>query len=93
MDVTNAMDTESLAARLAEAAESLGLEVREGPADSDGAVVRLRGKKVVFVPEGALSTKLVEVLARALAQEDTEDVFLLPAVREAIERVRSAPEE
>lgn len=92
MDVTNAMDPELLAARLAEAAESLGLEVREGPADSDGAVVRLRGKKVVFVPEGALSTKRAAVLARALAQEDTEDVFLLPAVREAVEKARSAPE-
>ena len=89
MDV---MDTESLAARLAEAAESLGLEVREGPADSDGAVVRLRGKKVVFVPEGALSAKRAEVLARALAQEDTEDVFLLPAVREAVDRARSEGE-
>ncbi len=82
------MDAELLAARLAETAESLGLGVREGPADSDGAVVILRGERIVFVPAGALPAKRAEILARALSRVDLEDVFLLPAVREAIERAR-----
>jgi hypothetical protein len=83
-----AMDLELLAARLGETAESLGLEVRDGPADLDGAVVVLRGKRVVFVPAGALPAKKVGILARALAREELEDVYLLPAVREAIGAAR-----
>ena len=88
MDPELVMDPELLAARLAETAESLGLEVREGPAELEGAAVTLKGKKVIFVPAGALPAKKVEMLARALAREDLEEVFLLPAVREAIENAR-----
>ena len=85
------MDAEVLAERLREAAESLGLGVRACPADSGGAVVLLRGRRVIFVPDGALPTKKVAIIASALAQEDIEGVFLLPAVREAIERARDRP--
>jgi len=84
------MDPEVLAGRLAEVAESLGFEVRTCPADSEGAVVVLRGKWIVFVPEGALPARKVEIVARALAAVDTEGLFLLPAVREAIERARGS---
>jgi hypothetical protein len=87
-DLELIMDPELLAARLAETAESVGIEVRQGPAELDGAAVVLRGDKVVFVPAGALPTKKVEILARALAGENLEAVFLLPAVREAIENAR-----
>jgi len=82
------MDAELLAERLKEAAEAAGLEVREGPADSEGAAVRLRGKTVVFLPAGVVAAKRVDILARALAPLDLEGMFLIPAVREAIERAR-----
>ena len=93
MDPGLHMDPALLAARLQEAAERLGIEVREGPADSDGAVVTLRGKKAVFVPRGALASVRAEAIARALAAENLEEVFLMPVVREAVERARSTREE
>jgi len=82
------MDPELLANRLAEAAEGIGVEVRSGPPELEGAVVRLKGKTVVFVPAGALARKKVEILASALSRLDTENVFLVPDVREAIEKAR-----
>jgi hypothetical protein len=86
------MDPELLGSRLREAAETLGIEVRESPSESDGAVVKLRGKTVVFLPSGVLPAKKVRILARALASLDTENVFLVPDVREAIEEARGTPD-
>ncbi len=82
------MDPELLAERQKETAESQGIEVRAGPTDSEGAVVTLRGRRVIFVPEGALATKKAAIIAEAMAPLDLGGVFLLPAVREAIERAR-----
>jgi hypothetical protein len=82
------MEPRILAGRLREVAESRGIEVRTGPADSEGAVVRLRGSRVVFVPEGAPADATARLIARALAPLDLEGVFLLPAVREAVDRAR-----
>jgi hypothetical protein len=82
------MDPELLASRLQETAELLGVEVRPSPSESDGAVVRLRGKTVVFVPAGAIAVKRVEILAKALAGLDTRGVSLVTDVREAIDRAR-----
>ncbi len=82
------MDEGVLAERLKETAQAQGFEVRGCPPDSEGAVVTLRGTRVIFVPEGAMAAKKVEIIARALAPLDLEGVFLVPVVREAIERAR-----
>ncbi len=82
------MDPELLAERLKETAESQGIEVRAGPPDSEGAVVTLRGRRVIFVPEGAPPARKAALIAEAIAPLDLGGVFLLPAVREAIERAR-----
>jgi hypothetical protein len=82
------MDHELLCSRLQEAAEGLGVEVRHSPSESEGAVVKLRGKTVVFLPSGALPAKKVEILARALSDLVTDDVFLVSDVRAAIEKAR-----
>ena len=86
------MDEGVLAERLKETAEAQGFEVRGSPPDSEGAVVTLRGKRVIFIPEGAMAAKRVEIITRALAPVDLEGVFLVPAVREAVERARGAGE-
>jgi hypothetical protein len=82
------VDEGVLAERLKETAEAQGFDVRGCPPDSEGAVVTLRGRRVIFVPEGAIAAKRVEIIARALAPLDLEGVFLVPVVREAIERAR-----
>ena len=82
------MDEGVLAERLREAAEAQGFEVRACPAESEGAVVTLRGRCVVFIPDGALPAKKIAIIAGALAPLDLEGVFLVPAVREAVEGAR-----
>jgi hypothetical protein len=82
------MDAEVLAERLKATAEAVGLEVRSGPPDSEGAVVRLRERRIVFVPAGAPAQKRLDIIAGALAAYDLEDVYLVPAAREAVERAR-----
>ena len=82
------MEPEILAARLEETAEALGVEVRPCPPESEGALVVLKGKRELFVPEGTQAARRAEVIASALAPLDIEGVFLVPAVREAVERAR-----
>ena len=82
------MDPRILAERMKESAERLGMEVRECPAESEGGVVVLKGRRVVFIPRGTLASGRIDFLARALAEVDTDSVYLLPAVREAVERVK-----
>ena len=83
------MDPAILAEKLKEAAEALGVEVRSCPAESEGGAAVLKGKRVVFVPEGAHSARRAALVAEALAPLDLEGVYLLPAVRDEIERART----
>ena len=85
------MTPELLHQALMEAAGSLGWEVRETALPGDGGLVELKGKRIVFVPEAASAAVKSRVLARALSRTETESVYLLPAVREAIERERCSP--
>ena len=82
------MEPEILAARLEETAEGLGVEVRSCPAESEGGLVMLKERRVLFIPEGTPAARRAEVIASALAPLDIEGVFLVPAVREAVERER-----
>ncbi len=82
------MDPGILAERMKETAERIGMEVRECPPESEGGVVLLKGKRVVFIPVGTLASERIAILARAFAEVDTESVYLLPAVREAVERAK-----
>jgi len=82
------VDPGILAERMKESAERLGMEVRECPAESEGGLVILKGRRVVFIPQGTLASRRIAFLARALAEVDTEGVYLLPAVREAVERAK-----
>lgn len=86
------MKPESLCQALREAAESMGWEVREASLDGDGGLVELKGKRIVFVPKATSAAVRARVLARALSKAETESVYLLPAVREAIEKERFATE-
>jgi hypothetical protein len=85
------VDPQVLAERLKETAEAMGVEVRTCPAETEGGPVLLRGRRAVFVPEGAPPEKATALLAEALAPLDLEGIYLLPAVREAIEARRKRP--
>lgn len=81
------MNEEALIAALEDLAERLDVEVRVASVETGGAMV-LRGQTVIVVPEGALAARRLEVLARALARMDLERVYVIPAVREVLDRFR-----
>jgi hypothetical protein len=88
------MDPKKQLAALADLAEALGIEVRRAPSGDPsspsrggGAVVRLRGKSIIFLEESAPVQERISVLAGALAgREELAGRFLPPQIRELLER-------
>jgi len=86
------MDHERKLAVLTDLAESLGFSVRlvGGVGDSanhpGGAVVRLKGRDVIFLNPSAGVADRISVLAEALrGRAEIEAMYLPPEVREAID--------
>ena len=83
--------SEQLAA-LADLAESLGVEIRRAPAAEasghpGGALVRLKGRDILFLDESASPAERIQVLASALAgREELATMFLPPVLRELLDR-------
>ena len=72
---------------LTELAEEMGIEIRRAPSHGDwgekaGAVVRLRGREIVFLDPSATPPDQAEVLAAALRQRrELRDRYLPPEIR------------
>ncbi len=86
------MDTVLLLTTLLELAENLGVEIRRVPHGSDGddhpggAVVRLKGRQIVFLDGDADPTDQIDVLAIALrGRKEIQDMFLPPEIREILD--------
>ena len=75
---------------LVELAERLGLEVRKiDQGGGGGGLCRLRGKDVLFVDVGGGIAEQVARTAEALSGlAGLEEVFVVPEVRELLERYR-----
>ena len=83
------MDDQTLVANLERVASELGIPVRYEPCeDGPGGLCRVHDEHVIIVHSGFGAARRAEVLAAALSEADTEGVFMMPAVREAIERAR-----
>lgn len=86
------MESHQQLAALLDLAEEIGLEVRSAPPLAEqrtggGAVVRLRGREVVFLDPGAPVADRIDLLAGVLAARvELADRFLPPAVRELLDR-------
>jgi hypothetical protein len=86
------MDLAEQLAALADLAESLGMEIRRAPAGDrsehpGGAVVRLKGRQIVFLDEAATVSERIGVLASALAHGgELSGVYLPPQLRELLDR-------
>ena len=91
------MDAKEQLAALADLAESLGMEIRRAPAaEGDGhpggAVIRLKGRLIIFLDESASVAERIAVLAGALAgREEIAGMFLPPVLRELIEKAGEFP--
>jgi len=66
-------------------AEQIGLTVRVEMGDFDGGVCTIRDRKVILINRRHPLPKRINVMARALDRVGLDDIFVKPAVREAIE--------
>lgn len=66
-------------------AEELGLTVRVELGDFDGGICTVHEKRVVLINRRHPLAKRINVIARALHEVGLGDVFLKPALREAID--------
>jgi hypothetical protein len=75
--------------RLVDLAEDLGIEVRPAPASQahpGGALVRLRGREILFLDPAASVEEQIPVLVSALAgRSELQDRFLPPDLRELLD--------
>lgn len=81
---------------LVQLAEEIGLPVRRAPAADGagehpgGALVRLKGREIIFLDPSAGAADQISVVASALAgRQEIEDRFLPPEVREQIDLAAS----
>lgn len=86
------MDKQSQLAFLTDLAESLGIEIRQASRKADsvesrgGALVRLKGKELLFIDPGASVVEQVEAVARALRdRREIAEMYLPPQVRRLLE--------
>ncbi len=89
------MDEYAQLRALLDLAESLGVEVRRTPSalpgeaasgHPGGAMVKLRGKEILFLDPDAAVAERIEAAASALrGRPELEDVFLPPEIRQLID--------
>lgn len=86
------MDNQHLCDDLLQAAEKLGVEVRiepfETPTTMGGGLCVVRGEKLVLIDQSVSLPDRILVLARALAELESETVYLAPEARELIEAIQ-----
>ena len=86
------MDPSAKLAALLELAESLGIEVRSAPTAGDsalhggGALVRLKGREILFLdPAAAVCDQIAAAAAALRGRSEIEGKFLPPAIRELLD--------
>ena len=84
------MDTQNQLIALLDLAERLHMEIRRVPLDGEGGgLCRLKGQCILFVDTSASATDQLARTAAALASlNDWQDTYLLPEIRELLERYR-----
>ena len=84
------MNDQELLAALLDLAEKAGIELRhETLGGEGGGLCVLRGKKILFIDETAVLADRIARTAAALSSlEEIEDSFILPQVRQVLEKYR-----
>jgi hypothetical protein len=89
------MDEKAAIEQLEELAESFGIQIRHEPIKQDEDLVRvagglclLRGNYVLIIDSKAATGEKIRVLAEAMTHFDLDRIYIKPALRELLERVR-----
>ena len=85
------MEKDTILGQLEELARSLAIEVRYESLKKEGAfypggLCRLKGENVVIINSNAATQDKIEVLTRAVNRFDLSGVYLLPGLREYLDR-------
>ena len=78
MDVPNREDLEGLAA-------DLGIDLRYDALEGRGGLCKYGGKTCLILNRSLSVQERIHLLSRALSRFPLDDVFLIPAIREAID--------
>lgn len=88
------MDDQHLFEELLRGAEQLGITVRmepfETPATAGGGSCVLRGDRIILIDTQAPLRERLGALARALAELETDTIFMVPEARAAVEAMRAS---
>ena len=82
------MDSENILMCLEELADKLGIEVRWDTLAGPGGLCELRGKRILMVDRTLDDLTKIDVMAAALCDEPVEDLYILPEVREILEKAK-----
>ncbi len=77
---------EKLLSELLALAEQLGLEVREEKGDFKGGFCRIDENRMIILNEISPIKQKNAVLAKAISRMDYNKLYMLPAVREVLEK-------
>ena len=82
------MDSGNILMCLEELAEKLGISLRWDVLSSEGGICELRGKRILMVDRDLDDLSKIDVMAAALCDEPIEDIYILPEVREILDRAK-----
>lgn len=85
------MKEQELLGHLLDLARRLDFEVRTDQGPFRDGSCRLEERKVIVLNRNSPAHRRIAALSRALSECSLEGIFLLPAVREAIERASTNP--
>jgi len=86
------MHYETMVQYMADIVEKLDVTVRLEEMDTLGGMCVLKGKKILLVNTLLPPAAQAEVMAKALVGFDLDDIYILPEVREEIERLQAREE-
>ncbi len=82
------MDSTTLLQEFEDLAERMSISVRYGKLEGDGGLCQYRGRYHIVINKRLDTDRRINLLGRAFAAFPLDNMFLIPAVREAIDRNR-----
>lgn len=87
------MDSATLLQEFEDLAERMSISIRYGKLDGEGGLCRYRDEYHIVINKRLETDARIEVMSRIFAQFPLDDVFLIPAIREAIDHYKSTAED
>jgi len=88
------MDDRFIIGQLEELVERFGIQIRYEPMHQDeesiklvGGLCRLKGENVLIINSKATASDKIRALAGAVKHFDIDQIYILPAVRELLEKI------